>query len=757
MRKLALAALSFSASVFLCQYLLPASWQYFAAAAAAVLALAGLFFRQPSRLRIFIICLSLAVGFLWNTFYANLYLKPASALDGSSAAVSASALSAPEETEYGYKLPVAITQSGAPDIKALLYGFGKAPVIEAGDTLAFTARFKLANAVHGEKTNAYFAKGVFLMAYTDSGVTVTDLKPSIRYLPAYIADLSKRMVHRIFPDNTRDFMCALLLGDSSGVYSNVVLSSAMSSAGTAHIIAVSGMHLSFLVGFLNLIIKNKRRLAAAAIPAIVLFMAVVGFRPSLARAGIMQVFLLTAPLAGRENDTPTSLSASLMLILLINPYAATSAGLQLSFASVLGITLFSQKLCNRLNGLLRLKWIYRFKSLRYAVRFFIGGFATTIGALAFSVPLTALHFGTVSIIAPLTNLIILLPTALAFTGGMLALLLGFVFAPAGALAAFPATLTARLITDVTTKLSRLPFAALYTASPAAVLWLVYVWSMLLGLWVFRARLRQLLIPACLSGMSLCLLLVGSSLLSTGDRLALTALDVGQGQCIVLTSGKYTAVVDCGSVSGKDAGELLVRHLKAQGRHAVDLLILTHLHTDHTSGVAQVLERMPVSAVAIPAPSLNSGLSPSDIAAPALEKGTQIIYVTENLTAALGDMSLKLYAPVGTSDVNERGVVILATRGVFDALITGDISSETERRLLGAADFPDIEVLIAGHHGSKHATSNELLRAVTPEIVVISVGYNTYGHPARETLLKLAQAGILTCRTDIDGSVTIKAW
>ncbi len=409
----------------------------------------------------------------------------------------------------------------------------------------------------------------------------------------------------------------------------------MAAAGVSHIVAVSGMRLSFLVGFVGLVVKKKRRLAACAIPVIVVFMAIVGFRASLARAGVMQIFLLSAPLFKRENDVYTSLPSSLMLILLINPYAATSAGLQLSFAATLGIAVFAEKLYARLDVPLAGRAIYKRAAVRKTARFFIGGFSSTLGALALSVPLTALHFGTVSIVAPVTNLLILLPTAAAFAGGMLAVALGFVFAPLGIIAAFLAALPVRFIVLVVKALAALPFAALYTSNPAAVIWLVYVWSMLLILWAFKVRPRRLLTPACLAAASLCLLLVGMSVFP-GGGFTVTALDVGQGQCVVLTSGKYTAVVDCGSVSSKDAGDLLVRYLRSHGRAKIDLLVLTHYHEDHAGSVAEVLNRIPVAAIAMPDASVDDdGALPAGIISAAADENVQTVTVTQDLARPAG--------------------------------------------------------------------------------------------------------------------------
>ena len=184
-------------------------------------------------------------------------------------------------------------------------------------------------------------------------------------------------------------MRALLLGDTTGIAKDPMLSSSLQTTGTSHIVAVSGMNIAFLMGFLSLFIKKKRMLTAVGIPVILLFMAVVGFMPPVVRAGIMQIFLLIAPVFKRENDPVTSLSASLMLILLFNPYAAVSAGLQLSFAATLGILLFSERIFTALDALLRARLFDRVHFSK-PLRIIFGCFSTTIGALALTVPLTAL-------------------------------------------------------------------------------------------------------------------------------------------------------------------------------------------------------------------------------------------------------------------------------------------------------------------------------------------------------------------------------
>ena len=119
------------------------------------------------------------------------------------------------------------------------------------------------------------------------------------------------------------------------------------------------------------------------------------------------------------------------------------------------------------------------------------------------------------------------------------------------------------------------------------------------------------------------------------------------------------------------------------------------------------------------------------------------------------MELTVYAPLGSGETNEEGLSVLGTRGSFDVLLTGDMDQVTEGRLLKYGNLPDVELLVAGHHGSAHATSQALLEAIQPEYAAISVGYNTYGHPAWETLERLQQAGCAIYTTREMGHLTFR--
>jgi beta-lactamase superfamily II metal-dependent hydrolase len=137
------------------------------------------------------------------------------------------------------------------------------------------------------------------------------------------------------------------------------------------------------------------------------------------------------------------------------------------------------------------------------------------------------------------------------------------------------------------------------------------------------------------------------------------------------------------------------------------------------------------------------------------EGCKLTFITEPRTLSAGSVSMTLYPPLSGGTSNEEGLFVLCSSNGFDALITGDADSFTENLLIKYYNLPDLELLVAGHHGSKHSTSAALLDALRPELALISVGYNSYGHPAPETLERMETAGAEALRTDLSGTIVLK--
>ena len=752
MRKLATSAFSFAAAILISHYLLPHKWLPIICAAAALASLTGLLFHGHVRVRILITLLSLSVGFLWSWAYIEIYVTPLEQIHGKTTTVTAVVKDYPSETTRGYRIDGAISLDSGRPIGARIYYYRETN-IEPGDIIEFSARFLRTDGLDGsERIETLSSRGAFIAGYISGEMTVTGSVNRLRYFPQRLAENVANMINRLFDEDVSPFIQALLVGKRDRLNSDTALTSVLSASGISHVVAISGMHISFLMGFLAVIVKNKRLFAFLGIPALLLFMAITGFTPSVTRAGIMQTFLICAPMFRRESDSLTSLSASLFVLLAVNPYSCASVGLQLSFSATLGIILFTSKINAAVTDSMRETGRYKNKAIKAILDFVTSSLATTVGALVFTIPLTAIHFGVVSLISPITNLLTIWAVSLAFPLGIVACVLGYVFFPLGLAVAFPVAYAARYIIFIARTLASIPYSAVYSSNAHIIFWLAYVYILFVTLPLLRARARQYIYPCCLAVMTLCIILFLSPLVPGASGSFVSVLDVGQGQSIVVSSGDNTAVIDCGSSSGENAGFIAHEFLTNLGRTSVDFLVLTHFHSDHVNGVEFLLSRIKVSALCIPDPE--DSYIADDIIELARRRGTDIIYVTETLSVQLGDMEIILYPPVGFGDENERGLSIL-TLGSLSALITGDMDSSGERSLLRFAALPDIDLLIVGHHGSRFSTSEELLTAVTPEIAAISVGRNSYGHPADETLLRLEQYYVTVFRTDQIGHITVR--
>lgn len=433
MRKLAYCAGGFSAAIFLAHFLLPARWVLPGALAAVVLALVTLLLPGQTRRRVMVALLSAAIGFGWYAAATAMRLTPAQNVSGDVQTVTARVTEYPVAYERSYGLTVVLTSPNVPDCKVRLYvSDAGAADLHPGDEITADVKLRPSTLRYGEETDSYISKGIYLIgSVQDKTLERTGVwSRSWLYWPKTVAQSLKASAQTAFPADVLPFAQALMLGDKSALYAQD-LDIPLSTTGIMHTVAVSGLHLAFLLGFLRLFTGNRRTTAIIGLPLMVVFVVMAGCSPSVLRAAFMTALLLFAPLLGRENDPPTSLLTALAILLAANPFAAASISLQLSFASMAGLFCVSGALHRALDARL-LPTDTKLSRPRRKIRaFFSATTASSVGAMVFTVPLTALHFGNVSLIAPVTNLLILWLLPAAFIGCYLAALLGLVWAWGG--------------------------------------------------------------------------------------------------------------------------------------------------------------------------------------------------------------------------------------------------------------------------------------------------------------------------------------
>ena len=764
MRKLAIFCFGYALAVFGAVLLLPKSVLLPLAGLCAALALGLRFLKglcpDGIRRRALLCCAGLAVGLLWSCGYDQLFLEPARQLDDQTVKLTAVVAQYPQTTDYGASVLVR-TRLERGSVLTLLYGDETYLQLRPGDEISTVAHCTLAtHTSYGQEITYYTAKGIFLTAkgYGELSVQRPQRFP-LSCVPAVLAHRLKQSIDRVFPEDAAPLVKAVVTGNRDSLGDS--FTSSLQRTGLAHTVAVSGMHLACLAGFLALLLgRGSRCCALVSLPVLFLFALMAGSTPSVVRAAVMVAMLQLAPLLGRQRDSFTSLAFALFVLLVHNPFCAASVSLQLSFTAVAGILLFSGGLQERMFPVFRLRrpgknplrWLWN-----GMVRFVVSTTATTLGALVLTTPLTAFYFGRVSLIAPLSNLLTLWAITLVFTGGTVVGALGIMTPTAALFAAQPVTVVVRYLHMVIDFLGKIPLASIPATNGYYLIWLLFVYAVLAAALLLRGK-KRLRIPATAAAVALTAAVLLTNLDFHAGDMSVRVLDVGQGQCVLIRSGTHLAMVDCGGDSYENAGDIAADCIQALGRSNLDLLVVSHYHADHANGIPELLDRINVKEIALPDVQEDSSLR-RDILDRAQREQVDVHFVREDTQLTFGpDAEFILYAPLGQAeDTNELGLSVLCSAGDYDVIITGDMGTSVEKKLVAHTWLPDVELMVAGHHGSKYSNSQLLLDTVRPDVAVFSVGAdNSYGHPTQEAMDRFLSVGAQLYRTDLNGTVTITA-
>lgn len=575
-------------------------------------------------------------------------------------------------------------------------------------------------------------------------------------------------------------LSAMLLGDKSEM--DAEIKELYQKAGIGHILAISGLHISFIgLGIYKFIRKIGLGFwpsGLLAIGTLTLYAFMIGFSVSVFRAFLMLLLRIVADICGRVYDMLTALMLAAALTVFYQPLYLTDAGFWMSYGAILGILLvlpaLKKTLCVRWEELSK-KCTGLCSGIIYLLLSAV--FSALLSSLAVNLILFPIllwfyfEFPTYSL---LLNMIVIPLMSLVLGFGMLGSLLTWFIPGIGIWCLKLCDLILEFYECLSRWENRLPMARMVLGKPEW--WEVILYYVSLGfilLCVYRG--------AILEGKSkhrkqrkYIWLALGISLFFMAYRphgnLTVSMLDVGQGDCIFLcgpAGNKY--LIDGGSSDVEQVGKYRIEpFLKSQGVGEVDYVFLTHGDKDHYSGILEMLERQEVGVrirnLVLPA-NYKQDAALTELVGIARNVGVHTLVMHEGDCLYEGEgtnrevLQLTCLQPSVKDDKlsgNAGSLVLDVTYGAFSMLCTGDVEAEGEEMLVKKLRGKDYDVLKVAHHGSKNSTSQEFLKVTKPEIALISVGKdNSYGHPHLETIKRLENAQNQVFYTMRSGLITLK--
>jgi competence protein ComEC len=632
-----------------------------------------------------------------------------------------------------------------------------------GDRLRFFGRLRTPPADPEFSYRDYLAR---------HGIYTLVLQPQIERLPGRAGALFKRalfdlkhevqtVLHRILPNPESALLSGILLGNDRRIPRPLM--DDFNTTGASHVIAISGFNISILSALLFTWLRRAippRTAGILAIAVIALYTVLVGADAAVVRAAIMGSLLVAASLLGRRTYGPASLMAAAIAMTAANPLLAGDVGFQFSFAATLGMMLYAEPFQHvALRGLSRL--------LRPHLAIRIVGFLNesllvTLAAQITTMPLIIFHFGRLSAISLLTNLLILPVQAPLMILGGLAAAVGLLWLPLGQLLAWPGYLCLWWTISVVQVTARVPHANL--SVPLSLPGLLVTYGLLAAATVLWAHHKEAIVrlsrsfPAVkfsLAGAALSTMAAVSFIASKPDgRLHVIFFDVGEGEAILIQTPTGRQVL----VDGGPDPDLLLAHL---GRalsfwdRSLDLVIATHPDGEHVNGLPAVLAGYRVGAL-ITNGAASGSPAWEEMLTLARETGIPVSAAVRGQTIDLGDGPvLEVLHPIAShaAEPDEDAVVLRLCHGNATFLLMSDVGGAAEAELAESGVLLPSLVLKPGNGGDRAGTTQGFLTAADPQIVVLSVGeYNSYRHPHPRVVERLQDRGCALVRTDEQGTI-----
>ena len=529
----------------------------------------------------------------------------------------------------------------------------------------------------------------------------------------------------------------LLFGETSGIDEDII--ETFRRGGTAHVLAVSGLHLGLLYSFLCRFKRKKRSIPAdiAIVLALSAYTALAGFTASVVRACLMIFIHIAGNHLNRRYDLISSTCVSMIIILAVNPMQIYSAGFQMSFLAVITLGIMIPLIQKKIKGIL----------------------LPMIAVQTGMVPYTMYLFNYVSLTSVISNIPVYFIAAAMIPAGIS--VIAFCWLP---VIAKPAAMITGLFVKLLLWCNDFTYmGGVFTfdvASPSVIflavyyIFIFYMCSEAGQIALIRRNYKK--IAAVFAAAVICG--AGCSVyLSDGfEKTDMVFVDVGQGDCLHIKAGGKNLLIDGGGSFNYNVGKSTLKpYLLKNGVTKIDMAIATHLHTDHYQGLKELSQTYRIKKLGVyEANSVNENHLKKEF------KTDEILYLAAGDVINMGrNVSVEVLSPdrgnpLDEKDENKNSLVLRVNVKGSSVLMTGDIDEKGEKTLIADTDIK-ADILKIAHHGSRYSSCEKFIAVAAPKIAVIQVGKNTYGHPSEEVIKRLEEHKITVLRNDEQGAVGIR--
>ena len=529
----------------------------------------------------------------------------------------------------------------------------------------------------------------------------------------------------------------LLFGETSGIDEDII--ETFRRGGTAHVLAVSGLHLGLLYSFLCRFKRKKRSIPAdtAIVLALMAYTALAGFTASVVRACLMIFIHIAGNHLNRRYDLISSTCVSMIIILAVNPMQIYSAGFKMSFLAVITLGIMIPLIQKKIKGIL----------------------LPMIAVQTGMVPYTMYVFNYVSLTSVISNIPVYFIAAAMIPAGIS--VIAFCWLP---VIAKPAAMITGLFVKLLLWCNDFTYmGGVFTfdvASPSVIflavyyIFIFYMCSEAGQIALIRRNYKK--IAAVFAAAVICG--AGCSVyLSDGfEKTDMVFVDVGQGDCLHIKAGGKNLLIDGGGSFNYNVGKSTLKpYLLKNGVTKIDMAIATHLHTDHYQGLKELSQTYRIKKLGVyEANSVNENHLKKEF------KTDEILYLAAGDVINMGrNVSVEVLSPdrgnpLDEKDENKNSLVLRVNVKGSSVLMTGDIDEKGEKTLIADTDIK-ADILKIAHHGSRYSSCEKFIAVAAPKIAVIQVGKNTYGHPSEEVIKRLEEHKITVLRNDEQGAVGIR--